>query len=182
MLLPKTPHQRILVVGTSCAGKTTLAAEIGAILGITHFDMDNFHWMPGWKMCTPEEFAEQIKTTVLPLKSWVVSGNYTTGARQTLWPAATAIIWLDYPLPLVLTRYFKRTWRRVVHKEPCCNGNYETLRNVFFDKDNLFFWILKTHYSRKPRYQRWMKEDTFGAQWVVLKGRRQTRDFIGGIG
>ncbi|MDX1478545.1 MAG: hypothetical protein R3301_12615 [Saprospiraceae bacterium] len=176
--LDPTLPQRILIVGTSCAGKTTLAANIAGRLGIRHFDLDDFHWLPGWQERSRQAFTEQVRQHILPEPQWVVSGNYTSAARQTIWPSARTIIWLDYPLWLVLGRYFRRTFRRIVYREPCCNGNYETLGNAIFRHDNLFFWILRTHYSRRPRYRRWMREGTMRATWIVLRGKHETEAFL----
>ena len=45
--LPARPH-RILVAGTSGAGKTTVAAALSARLGIPHTDIDGLYHGPGW--------------------------------------------------------------------------------------------------------------------------------------
>ena len=39
---------RIVVVGTSGVGKTTLAKDIAAALAIPHVELDALHWDPGW--------------------------------------------------------------------------------------------------------------------------------------
>lgn len=144
MYLTVKDGQKILIVGTSCTGKTTLAVKIGEQLNIPHFDLDDFHWLPNWVEQPDIEMLADIKTNILPIPKWIVSGNYTNLVKATLWKEADTIIWLDYSLSLILSRFFKRTYKRIVLKEACCNGNYENFYNSFLAKDNLFFWILKT--------------------------------------
>ena len=44
---------RIVVVGTSGAGKTTLARRIAALLMLPHIELDAINWQPGWRAgCT----------------------------------------------------------------------------------------------------------------------------------
>jgi adenylate kinase family enzyme len=46
--LPRRPS-RVLVAGTSGAGKTTLAARIGALLRLPHVEIDALFHGPGWR-------------------------------------------------------------------------------------------------------------------------------------
>ena len=160
---------RILVVGTSCTGKTTLAGQIGVSLALPHIDLDDLHWLPGWKMRSKEEMRMLIGQKILRQPEWVVSGNYTTAGRDTVWQDANTVIWLDYGLPLILSRYIKRTARRLRTKEPCCNGNVETWRSAVFTREILLRYILRSHFHRRPLYKRWMRDEFSDKQWIVLK-------------
>ena len=54
---------RIVVVGTSGAGKTTLARRIAAQLQLPHIELDAINWQSEWRDLTrhdPEEFVRRV--------------------------------------------------------------------------------------------------------------------------
>ena len=141
--------RRIAVVGTSGSGKTTVARELAAILGLTHVELDALNWDPGWvdlNQTNREEFLKRVKEAVAG-DAWVVDGNYSS-SRDLVWPKATAVVWLDYALWLDLWRMVKRTIPRIVTKEPLWKGNTETFRKQFLSRDSMFLWVVKTHRRR----------------------------------
>ncbi|MEZ5001626.1 MAG: hypothetical protein R2730_01210 [Chitinophagales bacterium] len=165
----KFAAQKILVVGTSCSGKSTLAKQLAAKLKSNHFDLDDFHWLPNWVEKSDECMVHDLEAAISPLTNWIISGNYTHLVKDVLWTKADTIIWLDYSFPLIMLRFFKRSIRRIVWKEACCNGNYETFYNSFIAKDNLFSWILKSYPKRKKQFNEWRKGEFGDKNWMVLK-------------
>jgi adenylate kinase family enzyme len=68
---------RIVVVGTSGAGKTTLARRIAAQLEIEHIELDAITWLAGWCDLTrsdPEEYLRRV-TEATRGEAWVVDGG-----------------------------------------------------------------------------------------------------------
>jgi adenylate kinase family enzyme len=142
--------ERILVVGTTGSGKSTMASRLAARLGIPHVELDALHWGPGWSERPAESFrAALVQATAGP--RWVVDGNYSRYRELTL-PRADAVIWLDYSLPVVLWRLWFRTWRRWLRREMLWGTNVERMRTHFFSRDSLFLWALKTHGRRRREY------------------------------
>lgn len=41
--------QRVVIVGTSGSGKTTMARELSVLLGTPHIELDALQWLPGWQ-------------------------------------------------------------------------------------------------------------------------------------
>lgn len=158
---------RIIITGTTCTGKTTLGGKISNHLSIPQIDLDNFYFLPGWEEKDAALFVADVNREIKDIDSWVVSGSYQTLLKDTVWQKANVIIWLDYPLHLILRRYFLRTWRRVVFKEKCCGENYETLGRVF-SKESLFLWIFKSYWRRKARMKNWMNGIFSQKKWIVL--------------
>lgn len=81
---------RIVVVGTSGAGKTTLARRIAALLKLPHIELDAINWQSEWRDLTrhdPEEFVRHVNKAI-EAKAWVVDGNYGP-VRDRVWQRAT---------------------------------------------------------------------------------------------
>ena len=144
------PYRRIAVVGTTGSGKSTLADNIAHHLHIPHFELDAFHWEPNWNEA-PREATRQRVELFVQTEAWVTDGNYSF-CRDIIWARLQAVIWLDYPLPVILWRLWWRTWKRVITKEHLWGTNYERLWQQFFSKDSLFLWAIQTYKRRKETY------------------------------
>lgn len=144
-------HTRIAIIGPAGAGKTTLAQQLAARLGLPCIELDALHWDAGWAAAPPELFRARVaQATAGP--AWVVDGNYK-GVRDLTWQRADLLIWLDYPLPLLLWRLLRRSIWRIATREELWNGNRETLRGQFFDRDSLFWWLLHGYHGQRARWQ-----------------------------
>jgi adenylate kinase family enzyme len=122
---------RIVVVGTSGAGKTTLAKTIAAAQGIPHVELDALEWGPGWTPLSTVDPAELVcRVTVATAgDAWVVDGNYGMVREQT-WGRATHLVWLDYERPVIMWRVIRRTLVRVVCRRELWSGNVEQWRHL----------------------------------------------------
>ena len=138
---------RILVIGTSGAGKTTMARSIARALGRTHVEFDSYRHGPNWTETPDDEFRAQL-SEALGGDVWVADGNYSV-ARDVVWPRATMLVWLDYPINVVMWRLFWRTMRRGVFRQRLWNGNRENLWQHLFSRQSLFLWVLQTHWRRR---------------------------------
>jgi len=143
-------YRRIVVVGTTGSGKTTLASHISERLGIPHVELDAINWGPNWTMRPNDEFHSAVDLATSG-ETWVVDGNYSR-TRDLLWPRADTIVWLDYPLAVVLWRLWWRTLRRTLRKEELWSGNRERFWTQFISSDSLFVWALQTYWRRRREY------------------------------
>ena len=169
-----TLGKRILVVGTSCSGKTTLAKQIAARLRYPHIELDALNWDPNWTMSP--EFLQRVDTQT-QAETWVVDGNYSR-ARHILWERADTAIWLDYPVWINYWRLTRRTFQRVVLGEELWNGNRETWR-ILFSKESLYVWIWQSHARRKREYSAIIAENrTPAIQWTRLQSPKQTQRWL----
>jgi adenylate kinase family enzyme len=151
---PPFTGRRIVVIGTTCSGKTTLAAHLAQRLAVPHIELDALNWQPNWTEAPLDEFRASVADALSP-DDWVLDGNYSK-SRDIVWPRADTIIWLDYPLPVILTRLFKRTLRRVFTREELWNDNRETLRGTLLSRDGLLVWALKTYRRRRRETPMWL--------------------------
>lgn len=98
--------QRVLVIGSPGAGKSTFARALAAhtTLPLIHLDAE-FH-LPGW-VDRPEAEWEARLEAILARDRWIIDGNYGGSLDRRLARADTAI-WLDYPTRLCLWRAMRR--------------------------------------------------------------------------
>jgi adenylate kinase family enzyme len=108
------PYHRIVVVGTTSSGKSTLAEQLAVEQELDFIELDALHWEPNWVEAPVEVFRSRVKRAT-QAQAWVVAGNYRV-VRDLVWPRAEAIIWLDYSLCVIFWRLWRRTWKRVFFK------------------------------------------------------------------
>ncbi len=124
-------ENRIVVVGSSCCGKTTFAKRLAEPLQIPHIELDALHWGPNWQPRPLDEFrrlvaeaiaspsalapgsarglsAEQVEVACTERIQWLIDGNYSP-VRDLFWPQATQVIWLNYSFPTVMRRAVGRS-------------------------------------------------------------------------
>ena len=173
--LPARPR-RILVAGTSGAGKTTVASALAARLGVPHVDIDGLFHGPGW---TPRpEFAEDVAAFVAR-EEWVTEWQYSA-VRPLLLARADLLVWLDLTRPAVMRQVVPRTLRRRLRRVELWNGNVEPpLWTILRDRDHIVRWAWRTHPRTAARVR-----TVLGAPdppvVVRLRTRREVRGWLGG--
>ena len=153
--------KRIVVVGTTGSGKTTLAKSIAGILDIPHIELDSLHWEANWTSTPHDILIQKIKDAISQAgESWVMDGNYHR-SRPITWPHADTIIWLDYPLRITFRRLVWRTFSRFFLRTELWNGNRENLWEHFFSDSSLFRYALTTYHRRKRTYTELMQSNEY---------------------
>lgn len=174
---PGTIGQRIVVIGTTCAGKTTLARALGGKLGIPHVELDALYWGPEW-MPHPTDTFRNAVAEALSGEAWTTDGNYSK-AQDIIWGRADTLIWLDYAFPVIIGRLITRTLRRVVTRETLWNDNRETWRGAFFSRDSLFVWAITTHRKRRRNTLERLQDAAYQHLTVIrLRSPKATRAWL----
>ena len=145
-------HLRVVIVGTSCAGKTTMSGKLSDALSIENTDLDDLHWLPKWQEREVSEFRFLVEE-VANRDAWIIAGNYRP-VKDLIWPRATHIIWLNYSFPRVFWRALKRTFVRSITRKPVCNGNYESIFKALFTRDSILYWVISTHKRRRREFRK----------------------------
>ena len=107
---------RIAVVGPVASGKTTVAARLGKLLDLPVLDLDDFydHQAPP----APDVWVAR-HTELIARTQWIIAGDYRAVAASRF-HAADAVIWLDLPRSVCLTRATIRRLRG--HPAPLADG------------------------------------------------------------
>lgn len=169
--------KRVNVVGMTGSGKTTLARQLAERLGVPHVELDNLSWEPNWTLAPPKVFRARVDTA-LAGDGWTCDGNYSA-VRELVWSRADTVVWLDYSLPVIFARLFRRTNRRIFSGELCCNGNREQFRLAYLSRESLYVWLLKTYWRRRREMPERLA-DPKSAHLTVLHFRspRATHDWL----
>lgn len=173
------PYKRIVVIGTTSSGKSTLANSLAKKIGADCIDLDYLHWEPNWTEAPDEVFRERVEKAV-SVESWVVAGNYHV-VRDLIWPKAQVIIWLDYPFQVVFWRLLKRTTKRVLFKEKLFSDNVENFwtQIQFWSQDSLFNWLFKTYWRRKRETPLLLSQPENGhLKLIHLKTPKEADEFL----
>ncbi len=175
-----TCPQRIVVVGSTGSGKTTLARYLARRLDLHHVELDALHWDPHWTPAPTPIFRART-TAALGDAAWIVDGNYGK-VRDIVWSGADTVIWLDYSLSIILWRLTLRTFRRVVTRVELWNGNRERFGEQFFSRDSIFLWALTTYRRRRREYPALFVQPAYAHLIVIhLRSPRSTRRLLAAV-
>lgn len=143
------PYTRIVVIGTTSSGKSTLAEALAKELDLDFVELDALYWQPNWIGTPDAEFAAKVDAATRGDR-WVVAGNYSR-TRLITWSRAQAILWLDYSFPVVFWRLIVRTIRRNWTKEVLWGTNTDRFWIHFklWSNESLVTWLFKTYWRRK---------------------------------
>ncbi len=109
---------------------------------------------------------------------WVADGNYSS-VRDIVWPRATAVIWLNYPLPLVLARLLRRTLHRLAAHERLFGGNTESFRRAFLSRNSILLWTLRAHARRQREYPLLSISPQYAhLRFLEFRSPREAEDFL----
>ncbi|MFD6178698.1 MULTISPECIES: P-loop NTPase family protein [unclassified Isoptericola] len=173
---PATPR-RILIAGTSGAGKTTLAGRLTAALDLPYTELDSLHHGPAW--IPRPEFEDDVRAIVAQ-DAWVSEWQYAV-AKPLLLERAELLVWLDRPVRVVMRQVVGRTLRRRLRRVELWNGNLEPpLRTLFTDEDHILRWAWRTRHKLRGLDMRLAVEAPH-VRVVRLRSRREVDAWSHGI-
>ncbi|GAA4607017.1 adenylate kinase family enzyme [Actinoplanes octamycinicus] len=173
--LPDRPN-RVLIAGTSGAGKTTLATLVAHRWQLPRVELDALHHGPDWEP-RPTFVAEVEAFTQQP--RWVTEWQYTGKLGDLLPSRADCVLWLDHPRRLVMRQVVGRTLVRRLRRRQLWNGNVEPpLWTVFTDPDHVVRWAWRTQGSPGRRVAALLDRRGRDVVVVRLRGRRQVAQWI----
>jgi adenylate kinase family enzyme len=167
--------RRIVVIGPLAAGKSTLAVELGQMLGIPVHHLDWLYWGDIRTPTPPAEWQALLDQLVAG-ESWIIDGNFTSSMRQRL-VAADTVIYLDTS-PVIST--IRATKRRIFHRWRRAPGVSAVSRPMF--NAQLFRWIWEFRRHSRPQLLGKLREPPFAHKTIVLRTPREVRRFLQAVG
>jgi adenylate kinase family enzyme len=171
--------RRILIIGTTGSGKTTLARTLSRIGGVRHIELDMLMYRDNWKAIPVEHFVEQV-AAIAESDSWLIDGNYASVRRLT-WERADLVVWLDYPLGIILGRLLKRSFLRLLRSSDLGNNNREQFRRLF-GRRSIVLWAIRSHGPLRKEYEIAVTSKRSNSPCIIrLRSPRRTRIWLSRI-
>ena len=167
---------RIMIIGFSGGGKSTLARKMGEILGIEPTHFDRLHWLPNWVESTREYKREMIKP-VLECDRWIIDGNYHHIYWQERLELADTVIFIDVNRFTCLYQAWKRSRIYKGKTRPDMGEGCIEKIDLEFAK-----WVFFKGRKKRRDYLETMKmlKDT-GKDTYILKGKKDINKFLKGL-
>ena len=165
--------QRVLVIGSPGAGKSTLATELARRTGLPLIHLDQHGWRSGWVDVPRQEMRQKVERLIAG-ESWIIDGNYggTLSLRLT---RADTVIDLAFPAWLCLYRILRRVARDSGRNRPdMAEGCPERLDFTFLA------FVAGFPFSGRKRIDSKMK--SFPGRYVKLHGPADVRRFLAKFG
>jgi adenylate kinase family enzyme len=169
------PPRRVLIAGSSGAGKTTVAGLVAHRWGLPRVELDALHHGANW---VPRPEFEADVAMFAAQARWVTEWQYTDRLGGVLSDAADLVVWLDLPRWRVMRQVTTRTVVRRLRGEVLWNGNTEgPLRTIFTDPDHVVRWAWRAHGRAAERVARLLR-DRPEVCVVRLRSRAEVRSWL----
>lgn len=163
---------KVVVIGSGGAGKSTAARELAAITGLPLVHLDRLFRRSGWVPTPPEEWRRTMADLVAGDR-WVIDGNYD-GTMDLRLAAADAVVFLDVPRLRCLVRIVRRTSKhRRRTRDDMAPGCPDRLTWEFVR------WVWRYPATRRPQILARLKAfEAEGGRVFVLRTVGEIREFL----
>jgi adenylate kinase family enzyme len=163
---------RIAIIGCGGSGKSHLARELGASLGITPVHPDTVCYDKDWNPLPKDQFTV-LQRDLVSAPRWVIDGNYAASLPIRL-AAADTVIFLDLPARTCLWGIMQRRLRDG-------GGQHQTIGVYNRITSGFVRYILGYRRSMAPRVHALIAGHAEQAEVIVLRSRRAARRYLAGI-
>lgn len=135
---------RVMVVGSSGGGKTTLSRRVAGHINAEYFSIDrDVRWLPNWSQRDGEEQHRILKEIVVR-ERWVLDGSNPSTFEMRL-PRTDLVIWMRLPRLACLMGVARRVAKHYGRVRPdMADGCPEPLPNLEFLK---YIWTFEQRHA-----------------------------------
>lgn len=160
---------KIVILGSSGTGKTTICQKLGKKLQIPYLHLDSVYWKKDWANISKEEFDVFMKQYLLKHSSWVIDGNYMNNKHfKYRMDAADIIVVLDFGRQVSLQGIHERAkkWKHQVRPD-MAEGCKEGIDQVFLQ------YVAFFHKQRVKKIKAYVNQYKNKKQVLVFKTRQE---------
>lgn len=166
--------KRVLVIGSSGAGKSTFSRRLSAVTGLKVVHLDMLHWKPNWTEPDKDEWRETVENA-LRGEAWIMDGNFG-GTMEMRIRAGDTVIFLDLPRTLCVYRILKRvvTYRKGKRPDmaPGCDEKFDL---------KFLKWVWHFPQQSKPKVEALLRRVENEKTVIRLKSRREVENFFANL-
>lgn len=162
---------KVIVIGSGGAGKSTFSRQLGERTGLPVFHLDALNWRPGW-VATPKDEWDGLMSKLVDNDAWIIDGNYGRTLDRRL-QAADTIIFLDMPRYLCVYRLIKRRVMYHGRTRPDLNEGCPERLDLNFIK-----WVWSYRRTSRPSLLNRLAGLKEGKTIVILRSPREVRSYL----
>lgn len=151
--------KRVVIFGPGASGKSTLAARLGEITGLSVIELDKVFWRPGL-VPTPRDQWVKIQQMLVEANGWIMDGDLGPyDAVEVRLRAADTVIFLDLSLARCAWRALRRSRER---------GDF-------------WLWLLRYRRQSRPFLLEAIANHAANATLHVLRNPKALRRFVADV-
>jgi adenylate kinase family enzyme len=163
--------RRVLIVGNSGGGKSTMARRLGSLTGLPVVHLDVLFWKPGWVETEDDAFRAAVRQA-LEGPAWICDGNFG-GSWDIRMPLADTIVWIDQPRLVCLAR---AVWRAISYRD---GGRLDMAAGCREKIDPKFYRYIWSYDRKvKPRLEAALAAHAAHARVMRLRSDREIAAFL----
>jgi adenylate kinase family enzyme len=164
--------KKILVIGSSGAGKSTFSRRLHQATNLPLVHLDRLYWKPNWVETTDKNEWKRAIENAMRGDTWILDGNYS-GTLEIRLEKCDTVIFLDLPRILCVYRVLKRVaFYRKGSRPDMADGCDEQ-----FDLEFLkLIWNYPTR--SKPKVKQLLKRFENEKTIFRLRSKKEIEDFF----
>ena len=171
--------KRIVVLGATGSGKTTLSKQLARRLSLAYIEMDALFWLPGWKEKPLKDFMGDLKAAMAAAPDgWVADGGYLTQIGSLTLDAADTIVWLALPFHITYRRMAVRTLRELFTRELMWGTNRASFQREFLSRRSILLFAFRQRTAHFTRYRPILESADFRDKVLTLRTPKEVTALV----